>query len=159
MSDQPDLASCFQAQRDDSMSAQGNALGNLPRDDFQPQRGGTNFQRPAARLSPCPKTNPRSRARQEADVKPRFLTGAAPNLALLFADDATTAESILARKFRSAPLGLFVPDIPKPRTLPWADLWLARWAGTQTVLHSNAACWAASNFSDTHTLRMIQSRL
>ena len=56
------------------------------------------FQRPAARLSPCPKTNPRSRARQEADVKPRFLTGAAPNLALLFADDAATAESILARK-------------------------------------------------------------
>jgi len=36
-------------------------------------------------------------------VKRRFLTGAAPNLtapnlALLFADDATTAESILARK-------------------------------------------------------------
>jgi len=53
--------------------------------------------------------------------------------------------------FRSAPLGLFVPDIPKPRALPWADLWLARWAGTQTELHSNAACWAASNFSDTHT--------
>ena len=24
--------------------------------------------------------------------------------------------------FRSAPLGLFVPDIPKPRALPWADL-------------------------------------
>ena len=53
--------------------------------------------------------------------------------------------------FRSAPLGLFVPDIPKPRALPWADLWLARWAGTQTELHSNAAHWAASNFSDTHT--------
>ncbi|HQZ65387.1 MAG TPA: hypothetical protein PLY87_09940, partial [Planctomycetaceae bacterium] len=35
---------------------------------------------------------------QEADVKPRFLTGAAPNLALLSADDAATAESILARK-------------------------------------------------------------
>jgi len=39
----------------------------------------------------------------EADVKPRFLTGAAPNLtapnlAFLFADDAATAESILARK-------------------------------------------------------------
>jgi len=60
-------------------------------------------QRPAARLSPSPKTNLRSRARQEADVKPCFLTGAAPNLtapnlALLFADDATTAGSILARK-------------------------------------------------------------
>ncbi|HQZ67381.1 MAG TPA: hypothetical protein PLY87_19970 [Planctomycetaceae bacterium] len=53
--------------------------------------------------NPCAKTNPRSRARQEADVKPRFLTDAAPNLtapnlALLFADDAATAESILARK-------------------------------------------------------------
>ena len=62
-----------------------------------------NHQRPTARLSSCPKTNLRSRAHQEADVKPRFLTGAAPNLtapnlALLFADDATTAESILARK-------------------------------------------------------------
>ena len=53
--------------------------------------------------------------------------------------------------FRSAPLGLFVLEIPKPRALPWADLWLARWAGTQTELHSNAAYWAASNFSDTHT--------
>jgi len=61
--------------------------------------------------------------------------------------------------FRSASLGLFVPDTPKPRALPWADLWLARWAGTQTELHSNAAYWATSNFSDTHTLRMIQSRL
>jgi len=29
VSDQPDMATCFQAQRDDSMSAQGNALGNL----------------------------------------------------------------------------------------------------------------------------------
>ena len=54
--------------------------------------------------------------------------------------------------FRSAPLGLFVLEIPKPRALPWADLWLARWAGTQTELHSNAAYWAASNLSDTHTV-------
>jgi len=53
--------------------------------------------------------------------------------------------------FRSAPLGLFVLEIPKLRALPWADLWLARWAGTQTELHSNAAYWAASNLSDTHT--------
>ena len=131
---------------------------------FRPNGTTLIFQRPAARLSPCRKTNPGSRARQEADVKPRFLTGAAPNLALLFADDAATEESILPRKrgivifavtssnlFRSAPLGLFVPDIPKPRALPWADLWLARWAGTQTELHSNARYWAASNFSDTHT--------
>jgi len=41
--------------------------------------------------------------------------------------------------FRSTSLGLFVLDIPKPRALPWADLWLARWAGTQTGFHSNAA--------------------
>jgi len=53
--------------------------------------------------------------------------------------------------FRSAPLGLFVLDIPKPRALPWADLWLARWAGTQTELHSCAAYCATTNFSDTHT--------
>ena len=65
---------------------------------FRPNGTTLIFQRPAARLSPCRKTNPRSRARQEADVKPRFLTGAAPNLALLFADDAATEESILARK-------------------------------------------------------------
>jgi len=49
--------------------------------------------------------------------------------------------------FRSAPLGLFVLEIPKPRALPWADLWLARWAGTQTELHSNATYWAASEES------------
>jgi len=35
--------------------------------------------RPTPSLSPCPKTNPWSRARQEAEVKPRFLTGAVPN--------------------------------------------------------------------------------
>jgi len=52
--------------------------------------------------------------------------------------------------FRSAPLGLFVLETLKPRALPWADLWLACWAGTQTELHSNAAYRAASNLSDTH---------
>ena len=70
MSDQRDLVSRFQAQRAGSMSAQGNALGNLH-----------------AMIS-------------------------SPNgAALIFA----VASSNL---FRSAPLGLFVLEIPKPRALP-----------------------------------------
>jgi len=60
--------------------------------------------------------------------------------------------------FKDAPLGLLVLDLPNPRALPWADLWLARWAGAQAELHSNAARFAASNLSG-HTLRLMQSRV
>jgi len=41
-----------------------------------------------------------------------------------------------ANPFRDVPLGLFVLTIPQIQALPWADLWLARWAETQTELHS-----------------------
>ena len=60
--------------------------------------------------------------------------------------------------FKDAPLGLLVLDLPNPKALPWADLWLARWAGAQAELHSNAARFAASNLSG-HTLRLMQSRV
>jgi len=57
---------------------------------------------------------------------------------------------------RSAPLGLFVPDIPKPRAVPWANLRLARWAESHAELQWNAGRWTVSSGKRSH-LRLIES--